>query len=65
MKKSKKPKLMEAVGGGLKPKEMKKIFGARCVCSNGSADFYDQGDIVCQCSHGSVNCIANAKIAAT
>lgn len=65
MKKNQEPKEMEPVGGGLNPGEMKRLWGARCVCSSGSASYYKDGDVVCQCDFGNDNAIANARIAAT
>jgi hypothetical protein len=54
-------KEMELVGGGLSPEKLKRIFGARCVCSNGSADYKQSG--ACQCSYGPENGWANYNIA--
>lgn len=56
-KKSRKIKEMEPLPGGLEPEQLKLIFGARCVCSIGSADYKGVGG--CQCSYGPANGWAN------
>ena len=58
---SNEPKEMELVGGGLNPEQLKRIFGARCVCSEGSADYKSAG--ACQCSYGPANGWANYNLA--
>lgn len=60
-KKSNKPKEMELVGGGLSQEQLKRIYGSRCVCSVGSADFKSAG--ACQCSYGPANGWANYNLA--
>lgn len=62
MKKKKKVTFeMELVGGGLEPDELKRIFGARCICSSGQANAYKGGG--CQCDYGPLNGWANFDIA--
>lgn len=63
MKKQKpcKPKEMELVGGGLSADTLKRIYGSRCVCSEGSADYKSAG--ACQCSYGPANGWANYNLA--
>ena len=56
-KKSSKPKEMELIGGGLSSEELKRIYGSRCVCSEGSANYRSAG--ACQCSYGPANGWAN------
>ncbi len=51
------PKEMTLVGGGLNPEEQQRIFGARCVCSTGSANANEVD--ACQCDHGNENGLAN------
>lgn len=60
-KEKKEPAEMELIGGGLTPEQLQRIFGSRCVCSEGSADFYSAG--ACQCSYGPVNGWANYNLA--
>ncbi|MCK4760693.1 MAG: hypothetical protein KAW12_00740 [Candidatus Aminicenantes bacterium] len=55
----KEPKEMELVGGGLNPDEMKRLWGARCVCSTGSTDTNIDPGIGCQCDGGNTNLFSN------
>lgn len=61
-----KPTEMSLVSGGMNAEEMKKVIGARCVCSSNSASWNIAypGDN-CQCNYGVDNMFANAKIAQT